>query len=808
MQDLLASLRFSIRLLRRNGLTTTLAVLALALGIGLTAAMYSVIYALVIKDLPFEGGDRLYYLGRSHLALGIESMEVTQHDFADWQRQQTAFEDIAGFSFTSVNLVVDERPVLFPTSEITPNFLRLLRVQPVLGRDFEEADAEPGAPDVLLLSYDLWQSLYRGQESAIGSNIEVGGSPMTIIGVMPERFEFPKQQSLWLPLRLRPQGLPRSQARAFNVIGRLAPSHSADQAREELSGIAARLAQQYPETNKGVDSLVQPYKEKFVDKTTRSLLWVMLGAVSLVLLIACVNVANLLLARASARSKELAIRSALGSSRERVIFQLLADSLLIAAIGGALGLGVLQGCIGWLNRLIATLQPPFWFHLQIDAGILTFVVAIALASALVAGLLPALQATRPNLNEILNDSAQGGSSLRLGVLSRSLLVFEIALATALLLCAGLTIRTLVNLQDFTFKFDSEKIYTADIWPSGETIPNDELGVFYRRLLENLEARQEVERASLGTSLPTNWAPVAPYAVDGEIFPTLNAMPRANFFRVTPGYLESFRIVPQEGRLFDVRDSPESRSVALVNLSFAAREWPGQSPIGRIVRFGSEDKDHWRTVVGVVPDQPINDLDHHIDRDLDLSGIYVPFAQSPQRGMTVVLSTKSGARNLEQLVRDELAPLTPYDAPYNLRTMQDILDLNTFQNRILSIIFSAFAIAAALLTAIGLYGVMAFAVGQRTQEIGIRMAYGARRRQVLGLVLRQGLRQTLLGLSLGWILAYTLARLMSVVLYQVSPFDLASYTTTTLLLGLIALLACLIPARRAATLDPVQALRDS
>ncbi|MCB1037035.1 MAG: FtsX-like permease family protein, partial [Acidobacteria bacterium] len=514
----------------------------------------------------------------------------------------------------------------------------------------------------------------------------------------------------------------------------------------------------------------------------------------------------LLLARASSRSKELAIRSALGSSRGRVVLQLLADSLLIALIGGVLGIVVLRACIAWLNSVLAVLDPPFWFYIEIDAGILAFVFAVALASAVVAGLFPALQATRANLNEILSDSARGGTSLRLGMLSRSLVVLEITFATALLLCAGLTIRTVINLQNLDLAFDPEGIQTARIYPAESVVSSDggEVGLFYRRLLEGLEARPEVAWASLGSSVPTNGAGRARYAVDGEVFPDEETMPRARFFTVTPGYFNTFHIPALEGRLLDARDTAEGLPVALVNHSLAEREWPGESAVGRRIRFGRGEGDPWHTVVGVVPDQLLNLQ----DQDTDLSGAYLPFVQSPQRGMAVVLEGRGGTQSLNRAVSEELARLAPDESPYSVLTMSELLDRNTFQNRVLGIIFSAFAGAAVLLTGIGLYGVMAFAVGQRTQEIGVRMAFGARRGQILGLVLRQGLRQTLLGLAMGWVLAYGLARLLSIALYQVAPSDPPSYLGTTLLLGSIAMLACAVPARRAAGMDPVRALREN
>jgi len=804
MRDLLTQLRFSFRLLRKGPTTTVLAVVALALGIGMTAAMYSLIYTLVVKELPFEDSHLLYHLERSQLSQGINSMEVTQHDFVDWQQQQTSFDELAAFYTDSLNLSGGDRVQRYSAGLVTPNFFGLMRVQPVLGRDFVAADAEPGAPDVALLGYNLWKTRYGGTEQILGSTIRVDSVPTTIIGIMPEDFEFPLRESLWAPFKLQTQELERGNGRTLEVIGRLGVGHTLVQAQDEFSSIAGRLAMEYPESNEGVDAVIKPYKEEFINEETRTLLWVMLGAVSMVLLIACANVANLLLARASSRAKALAIRSALGSSRRRVVFQMLADSLLIALIGGILGIGVLQVCIAWLNSVIAAFDPPFWFHIQIDTGILAFVFAIVLACAVLAGLVPALQATRENLNEVLTDSARGGTSLRLGVLSRSLVVLQITFATALLLCAGLTIRTVINLQNVELAFDPEGIQTARVFPAESVVPDDaqELELFYRRLLDNLEARPEVAKASLGSSVPTGGAGRVRYAVDGEVFPDEEGMPRSRRYHVTPGYFDTFRIPAAEGRLLDARDTVESLPVALVNRSLAAREWPGESAIGRRIRFGTSEENPWFTVVGVVPDQ----LANLQDEDADLAGAYLPFVQRPRRGMAVILEGRNGSQNLGRIVSDELARLAPDESPYQVFTMPELLDRGTFENRILVTIFSAFAAAAVLLTAIGLYGVMAFAVGQRTQEIGVRMAFGARKGQILGQVMRQGFSQTLLGLAMGWVLAFGLATLLSTTLYQVSPADPPSYAGTSLLLGSIAMMACIIPARRAAGLDPVKALR--
>ncbi|MCH9649606.1 MAG: ABC transporter permease [Deltaproteobacteria bacterium] len=804
MRSLLTNLRFSFRLLLKSPTTTGLAILALALGLGLTAAMYSLIYTLSIKDLPFEDGHRLLHLERSNPSRGIHSMEVTQHDFVDWRAQQQSFEDLVAFRTTAFNLSGGERPERYQGGIITPNFLDQLRVQPVLGRDFTNSDAEPGAADVALLSHTLWQTRYGGTEDILAKVIKVNGTPTTVVGILPVGFEFPLREQLWIPLKIDIQEVERGEGRTLEVFGRLAPNRSLEQARAEIATIAKRLDETYPESNEGVTSLIKPYKDEFVGAETQKILWIMLAAVSLVLLIACANVANLLLARASSRAKELAIRSALGASRKAAVFQLLTDSFLIALLGGGLSIFVLGGSITWLNRVMKPLQPPFWYYIEFDGALLFFVFSIALASAIFAGLIPALRATRGNLNETLADSSRGGGSLRMGRLSKALVIGEIAMASALLLCAGLTIRTVVNLQDLDFSFEPERVLTAQLSLSAENYPEEvDYESFYRDLTANLNAHPRVEVAAIGSALPTNRTPRARYALDEETYPDPQDMPLSKFYRVSPGYFTILGIASLEGRLLSEADHADSLPVVVVNRSFAQREWPQESALGHRIRFRGDDE-LWYTIVGVIPDQYVDQMDPLANT----KGVYLPYSHSSSRHMFLALSGSGDTKTLTAILRQEVARLDSDEALAQIYTMQEVIELNTFQNQILGTMFSVFAGAALLLTAIGLYGVMAFAVGQRTQEIGVRMAFGAQRRQVVQMVLRQGLRQTAIGLAFGLVLAYFLARGLVLVLYGVSPGDIGSYVLTALVLTAVALIACAVPARRAAALDPVKALRQS
>ncbi len=797
-------LRYSLRILLKNPGTSLAAILALALGIGLTTAMFTLIYALILKPLPFEDGERLIHLESSNLAQGISSQEATQHDFEDWRRRQTSFEDLAAFEIININLSDGQRPERFQGAAISPNFLELLRVRPTLGRGFAARDAEEGAPKVALLSDKVWHTRYGSDPKIVGSSVRVDGRPTEVVGVLPPGFSFPLSQEIWLPLHLQTSTLQRGEGTTLEVFGLLKEGVSLSEARAEMSSIATSLAAQYPQSNEGVGSVIKPYKKEFTDDQTMALVWTMFGAVILVLLIACANVANLLLARASGRTKELAIRSALGASRKKAIFQLLADSVWIAFFGGILGLAVAQWCIGWLNGVISQMTTPFWLMLGLDARILGFVALVALISAVLAGLLPAIQATRTGLSEILADANRGSSSRHMGRLSRILVIAEIAFSCGLLIAAGLTIRTVVTLSDLDFGFAPQEVLTARIALSDETYSQDEQRLsFYRSLEAGLRRRSEVSQFGFVTSLPTHWAYQSSVEIEGEAYTDEKRHPRIRFFVADPGYFETFNVRPLNGRLLQASDRQDTLPVTVITESMARRFWPGQTPLGQRIRLPEGEESPWRTVVGVVPDPFMNAMNQG-----DSSAAFLPLLQNLRQNISIAVTGTTGLEGLSAALRQEMATVDPDEPIFFVESMRDVVQKTTFQYQILGTMFSAFAAAALLLAAVGLYGVMAFAVGQRTQEIGVRMAFGARREQVLGMVIRNGLLQAAIGVGFGLILALFLGQALKSALYNVSSTDPFSFLVPPLALTCIAFLACLLPARRAAALDPVKALRQS
>ncbi len=802
MPSLPTDLRHSLRILRRAPGTTILAVLALGLGIGLTAAQFSLIDSLLLTPLPFEEGSRLLHLERKRAAEGRYSIEVTQHDFIDWRAQQTSFEDLAAFDSDTVNLAGDGRPERYQGAFITSNFLPLLRVEPRLGRGFTDADALPGATPVMLISDELWQLRFGGDPAILGRSILANGVPTTVVGVMPPAFSFPVMEEVWVPLTLEVDQLERGAGTTLEVFGRLRDEVSPEQAAAEMELIAARLAEAYPASNEGLGAVVKPYKEEFIGRSAAAMLWTMFGAVTLVLLIACANVANLLLVRAAARSKELAIKSALGASRSRAILQLLLDGLWLSLLGAGLGLLVARGCLVWFNGMIADVNPPFWFRTGLSPNVLLCVLAATLGSGFLAALLPALQATRGSLVQVLADASRGSSSLRLGRLARGLVVAELAMSCALLIAAGLSIHSVVRLAKVPLSFDPAPLTTARISLGdgryGE--PAARLD-FLRRYEAALASQPELSRLTFTTSVPTDSANRAGVEVEGNEVAANEQLPAVNFFVVSPSFFEVFNVGLVEGRSLAASDHQETLPVALVTRSFVERFFPGQSPLGHRIRLDLTNQDSWRTIVGVIPDQPVS-----LGRDVNPAAAVLPLAQRPVQSLVIAFTGPAPVEEQVEALRTTLADLDGEEPLFFVRPMAEVIERNSFEFRVMGIMFSAFAVAALLLASVGQYGVMAFAVGQRTQEIGVRMAFGARQGQVLSMVLRQGLKQILIGLGAGLVLGAGLARLLASSLYDVRASDPGTYAGTVLLLAVVGLAACALPARRAAALDPVKALQ--
>ncbi len=806
MSGLLKEFRYAVRRLRKNPGTSLIAVLALGLGIGLTTIMFSIVYGAVWKGLPFEGAEKLVHLERNNLAEDIESMEVPIHDFLDWREAQTSFEGLAGFYSGTVNLAGTERPERYDGAFISANAFELIRVQPALGRNFQEGEDTPAADPVMLLGYHVWQDRFDGDPGVVGQVARVNGEQTTIIGVMPEGFRFPIAEDLWLPLRMDPLELERGEGLTLEVYGRLKDGVNMDQASAEMQTIAVRLAKEYPDTNEGVGAVLQPYVDEYIGAEPRAMLFTMLGAVFLILLVACANVANLLLSRAATRSKELAIRSAVGASRLRVIMQLLGEGIVLASAGAVLGIGISVLGIGMFNRAIAPTDPPFWIDIGLNTVVLIFVIGVTVLAGVLAGILPAIQASGSAVNEVLKDESWGSSGFRVGKLSKGLVVGEIALSLGVLVAAGLMIKSVTNLNTIDYGFDTETTFTARMGLFEADYPDTtSRREFYREVLRRVEQRPGVEAAAIVTALPGAWSYGSQFGIEGEAYDRDQDYPMARFATVSPDFLDVYGVKVLEGRTFGPEDTNDAMPVAIVNQSFVEQFYPEGSAIGKRVRQGdSETEEPWRTIVGVVPDMYMQGLSN---MEEDPWGVYFPLDQYDTRFAYVALrSAGEDPMTLAAGARDDVMAVDQDIPLYWVQTHQAAIDEQTWFFRIFGNLFMVFGFVALFLAAVGLYGVMSASVSNRTAEMGIRMALGAQGRDVLRLVLKQGAVQVGIGMALGLALAALLSRGLALVLFQVEPWDPFVFALIAAVLAAVGMLASYIPALRATRVDPAVALR--
>jgi len=811
--NLFHEIRFGFRQLLKNPVSSAAAILAMALGIGLAVSMFAVIDGSVLRGLPFEDSDELYHLEELNLRTSPSSSRVSLHDFKAWREQQRSFEDLAGLDPVTVNLSDDHLPERYKGVRVSTSFLDLLRVRPILGQGFHPADEAVGAPPVILIAHHIWQQRYEGDPDIVGRVVRVNAVPTTVVGVLPPGFRFPFRQDVWLPLQLNLDDVPRGQGARIGVFGRLRDGIPVERAAAEMSAIARRLQEQFPETNDGIDAGILPYIDAFIDRRAQLLLGVMLTATLFVLLIASINVANLLIARAAARGHEFAIRASLGASPWRALRQvLLGEAGLLAVLGALGGLVLAQLAIFTLASVIAEMDPPFWVKFQLDGRAVLFALIATVLAILVAGIGPAWQASRSDLNRLLQDSSRGASAFRVGWLIRILVVFQLAISFPLLVGAGLMVRTVESIHDYDLHLDPEHVLTARVaFSQGDYPTHQDRISFYQRLLERVGAQPGVVSAGVGSLLPldTSSQVMIRYLRFGREYGSATDMPIAHFVQMTPSFLDTLAVPLLHGRRFSEADRAGAPRVALVSEALARREWPGEEAVGKRLRewtswddLGGPDGD-WLEVVGVIPNLHFGDFDNQGDAP----AIYVPMAQSPAFAAWIVVRTGTGdpltfTENLRQTVRD-LDPNLPL---FEIRPMHEVLSRAMFFPKLLGVMFGIFGVVAVLLAAIGLYGVLAFGATQRTREMGIRMAFGGTRRRLLLLILRQNLVQVVVGLVLGMVLAVPLAFALASFIFRLAPMDPSTFVLTSLLFLLVAAIACLVPATRITSIDPSAALR--
>jgi predicted permease len=800
MTDFIRDLRFGVRMLAKRPGTSALAVLALALGIGLTTTMFSIVNAAFLRGLPFEQPGKIMYVGMADQKNIGRPNAFNVHDFVEFQKTQTSFEEFAGFNDVRADFIGDDRiPQRYDGFRLTPNALKLMRVSPVIGRGFTDADAAPGAPKVLLIHYKIWVNQFQKSPDVINRVVRLNGEQATIIGVMPDGFGFPQTGEIWVPMTLE---LPakRSEGMRVDGIGRLKAGVSLSQANTELKAIASRLAQQFPE-NKDLSASALPFVKRFIGSQVISTLSAMLAAVFGVMLIACVNVTNLQLARAADRTKEIAIRLAMGASRRRLVRQLLYEGLLLAVVGAAIGLLIAQAGMVMFSRAVEDTGKPFWIDVKLDIWVLLFVTAITIIAAVASSLVPALRVTRNALADVLKDETRGGTSLRVGKFSRILVVAQMTLSFALLLSSGLMAKSIAAVTTRVFPFRTD-VRFARVDLTADRYKDDEaLRAAVERLDQKVRAIPGVTAMSLASGIPGQVGS-QPFEIEGIPLPKEGTPPPAAERLIgTPAIFDVLKLSIVKGRRLIDDDRTKDDLVVVVSTDFVTKFLQGREPIGQRIRMGTDGKNPWRRIVGVM--QPLGTRGRS-GADM-VPSMLTPFAQSWPRNATLLVASGSGITP-EGDLRHAVAEVDSELMMYDLDTIQGRIARQSWPFKVFGSLIVAFGSAALILASAGLYGVMSFAVRRRMSEIGVRMALGASQRNILRMVMNHGSMLVGIGVLLGAGLGILLGNLLTQLLYSVKPWDPLVLTATFLVLTFSGLLACFVPARRAAAVDPLIALR--
>ena len=798
MGDWANDVRYGVRMIVKRPGTSAIAIVALGLGIGLTTVMFSIVEGVLLRGLPFEGGDRVMSLSRDNLLRPDQKASVPVDDFLDWQARQHSFEGLAAYTDDSVILSGDsgfsER---YDGVRVSPNTMSLLHVRPVVGRDFVDADTAPGAPAALLLGHGVWMSRYGGDPSVVGRTLQADGTPAVIIGVMPEKFAFPKDAELWLPLSTTAP-VKRGAGPQVGVVGLLKRGVSSGHASTELTTIAAQLALEHPE-NQNTTASFGPFIERSIPARVRNTLVTMLGAVFGVMLIACVNVTNLQLARAMERAKEVAIRSALGSSRWRIVRQLLVEGLVLSAAGSLLGLAIAQGGTAVFMRAIADTRPPFWIDVRLDPVVLLFVAGITVATALVSSVMPGWRVARTDVNAILNDETRGTTGLRMGVFSRWLVVIEVTASCVLLIVSGLMIRSILATSRLDYPFPTKDVFWAHMTLLAGDRPSNALALEIEQIEERVAHVPGVRAAALSTGLPGDSSNTT-LTLEGQPDQNGPDRPHAHRLVATPGFFRVMRVAPVAGRLIAADDRAGQPPVAVVDQTFVTRYLTGGPTLGRRFRFGDE-KQPWLTIIGIVPD-----LAPPGQSNPPPATAYVAMAQSPVENVSLLAWTANDPVSLTAPIRAAVAEINDRLPITGANSVAAQLWKDGWALRVFGGLFLVFGFAALVLASAGLYGVMAFSVRRRTQEIGVRMALGASRGRVLRMVLWQGIWRVAAGVALGLVPGWFVGTLMRALLEHVEASDPVVHTATVVTLLGAGVLACFVPALRAASVDPLTALR--
>lgn len=802
---MLPDLRFALRLLLKSPGFSLAAIGALGLGIGLSTAIFNAFSGMLLRPFPhIRDEHRLVFINSSQLNEPGSYYELALPDFLDLRAETKTLEGLTTTLNRTMIFTGGETPFRALGADVSTEGFAMLGVQPHRGRLFGEADARPDAPRVALLGYALWQKLYGGRDEIIGQTVTINGHPHTLVGVMPPGFAFPDRAEMWTPMGYL--GKPEQRgSHSFPGWARLKPGVTLDTARAEVATIAARLAREHPATNEGKTLSLRLVREEATEGVGL-LMKLMLGAAICVLLIACANVANLLLARAASRSHEIAIRVSVGAARWQIVRQIMVESLLLGVIGGAFGLLVAAWADSLLFSSVPEVEIPFWMTFDFDWRVFSFAAGAAIGSALLFGLFPALQVSRTTALVLREGGRTTTGSPRARLVRQGLVIAQVALSAVLLIAAGLFVRSFLKLNAVHPGFEPRGVITFRVGlPPTQYQDKAQIRRFFEQLEPVLAALPGVKAVGSTTMLPGDGDNRNVFLLEGQPEPaTINTAPRATVHTVSAGYLEAMRIRLVRGRSFTGDDRPDSPAVALVDEQFAARWLPGVDPIGRRFLLGLPDKDetrHWIQIVGIVGNVP-----QKIDLPYERGGIYLAHSQNDQNFVNYAVRVQGDPSTYGPALAKAVLSVQSDIPIYNVETMARLHALAYWERRFFSQIFGAFGLGALFLAALGVYGVMSYAVQQRTSEIGVRLALGATEGEVIRLIGKQGAWLVTLGMGVGVVSALGVTRLMASLLYVISPSDPPTYFALTLVLAATGLVACILPVRRAAKTDPMVALR--
>ena len=796
--------KHALRMMRRTPGFTLVVVTAIGLGIGMNTTVFTLVNAVLLRGLPYSNPDEIV-LVETYNREQRDDGPTSWPDYEDWKKDTQAFRGLAATAPQPFSISGDGgTPERAAGSRVTPNTFGLLGQPVLLGRDFREEDGAPGAAPVIILGHSVWEARFASDPTVLGRVLRVNEVPMEIIGVMPRGVRFPNNADAWIPLVPAADGLKRD-ARGVEVFGRLKGNVSLTEAQTELDVIAARLERAYPQTNKSIGVVVLTFNASRTGANIRAGFLMLLAAVSLLLLIACANVANLLIARAMSRAREIGVRIALGASRRTIIRQLLTESLLLGCLGGIVGLGFAYLGVTLFDRSIANVTKPYWIVFSFDWTVFGWLALVCIGTGLVCGLAPALQLARTDTNEVLKDASRGATTGRGRLLTSSLVVIEVAFTLALLAGAGVMIRSFLGIYNADLGARIDNVLMSRISLPTTRYPDPAARLrFAEQLQERLLALPGVEHASLATSFPGEGAGAVRIDIEGQ--PRASAeLPRVVRSPVVDTvYFGTFGIVASEGRLFDARDGAPGAEAVVVNQRFAEANFGRESPIGRRIMVRPDLKDTaWASIIGVIPHVRHGDT----TRDELDAVVYRPLRMAPPASFGIALRSQQPVATLSSGVRTAVAGLDQDLPVFQIQTMEENLALQRWPFRVFGTVFVLFAIFGLVLSTIGMYAVTAYSVGQRRTEIGLRMALGAHQSQISWMVLKRGLGQLAIGVPLGLALAYVVTLGMKSLLVGIGPGDPVTLASILLIVAMVTVAACLVPARRAARLNPTTALRN-